>query len=105
MVSIPAFSLTEGKKIQVLLNRIEKSQSVFIRNGKEYSSIQAREHLEYKLSRAGSRIKTAMDFIEHVAGRPYLTGISYYIKYPDGEKIKTGDWLKNQLDQIEKQIE
>ena len=98
----PAFSISEPGKIDLLLDRVEKSNLVFIRNGIKYSSTRAREHLEHKLKMAGDRIQTARQFIEHVASRSYLTGIPYYVQYKNGKKVKTGSWLKNQLLQIEK---
>jgi len=100
--TIPALSMSESGKIDLLLSRIEKSNLIFIRNGAEYTSKRAREHLEYKYSRAGDRIQTARQFIKFIATRSYLTGIPYYVRYPDGRKIKTSNWLLKQLKQIEK---
>ncbi|SRR6056297_763514 len=100
--TIPAFSMSENAKIDLLLTKIEKSNLVFIRNGREYSSLRSREHLEYKLSRAGDRINTARKFIQHIASRSSLTGIPYYVRYPNGKKLKTSTWLLQQLKLIEK---
>lgn len=99
---IPVQAMSESVKIDLLLTRIEKSNLTFIRNGREYTSERAREHLEYKLSRASDHIHTARQFIKHIATRSYLTGIPYYVRYPDGKKKKTGTWLMEQLEQIEK---
>jgi hypothetical protein len=54
----------ETKKIELLLARLEAMQNVvFIRNGKEYSSNKAADHLHLKWKKAGRYVKTAEDFI------------------------------------------
>ena len=96
------FALSEAEKIQALLDIIVKSNLIFIRNSVEYSAVRTRKHLELKLSYAGSRISTAEQFIKYIATKSSWTGKPYYVKLPDGKKIKTADWLHQKLKEIEK---
>jgi hypothetical protein len=100
-VVLPA-ALSEQEKIQYLLNRVETSGLIFIRNGSEYSSRDARKHLELKLSKAGSAIRTANQFIAHIATGSSWTGAPYYIRLRDGSMVKSADWLRKILDELEK---
>lgn len=94
--------MSERDKIQALLNRIETSELIFIRNGSEYSSRDARKHLDLKLSRAGSAIRTADQFITHIATGSSWTGTPYYIKLRDGSVVKSARWLRTILAELEK---
>jgi hypothetical protein len=97
-----ALAISESQKITALLNAIEQSNLVFIRNGTEYSAPRAREHLEMKLSRSGGRITTAAQFIEHLASRSSMTGTPYYVKLPDGRRMRAAVWLREKLAEIER---
>ena len=75
----------EIEHIERLLARIEAMQDVvFIRNGKEYSSHKAVEHLRLKWKKAGRYVKTAEDFIELCATKSSISGKPYQIRFPDG---------------------
>ncbi len=92
---------TEREKIRLLLNALEKSNFTFIRNGTEYPSRKAREHLERKLSAAGNRIVTARQFIKYIASGSSTTGTPYLVKLPNGRTIETSVWLHERLREIE----
>ncbi len=94
--------LSEKEKIQALLKHVEKSGLIFVRNGTEHPAPKAREHMEYKLSRAGNRVQTARQFIDMIATKSYLSGEYYYVKYPDGKMVRTCDFLNRKLAQLEK---
>jgi hypothetical protein len=96
-----ASHMSDSQKIRALLMAIERSNLTFIRNGVEYSAKEAREHLERKLSRAGSLIRTPEQFIEHIASQSSMSGTPYYVKYPDGSTIRTSIWLRIKLREIE----
>jgi len=98
----PAAAVSEQEKIRALLERIEKSGLTFIRNGSEYTSADARKHLELKLSRAGSAITTAEQFITHIASGSSWTGTPYYIRLRDGTLVKSSVWLRKNLAELEK---
>jgi len=105
-VVIPVMLFAEGdkygdvekEKINYLLDSIEQSGAIFVRNGAEHSSKKAREHLELKLKRGGKYAKTAEDFIDNLASKSSFTGELYIMKFPDGKIVNSGDWLKRQLD-------
>lgn len=98
---LPTWAFTEFEKINKLLNLIEASKIVFIRNGNEYSGKEAKEHLEMKLRYAGNRIKTAEQFIVYLASKSSFSGKAYYVKFENGKKIKSEIWLRNHLKKIE----
>ena len=98
------YSMDEFKKIEILLMKIEKSDYIFIRNGKEHSAKEAVSHLRLKISKAGSRLKTAREFIKFIAtGSSLPWGDDYYLKLKNGKKIKSAKWLTKELLIIEKQ--
>ncbi|HOT45406.1 MAG TPA: DUF5329 domain-containing protein [Spirochaetota bacterium] len=97
-----ASAMSEQEKIQALLGRIEQSGLIFVRNGSAYSPTEARKHLELKLSKAGSAITTAEQFITHIASGSSWTGTPYYIRLRDGTLVKSSDWLRKNLAELEK---
>ena len=54
-------------EIDHLLNFVAASSCTFIRNGTEYPSDKARDHLASKYQVAGNRITTAEEFIKYLA--------------------------------------
>jgi len=94
-------SLTEEQKITELINYIEKSEAMFVRNGSEYSGVKAAEHLRMKRKKAGDRIKTAKDFIDYIASKSSSSGEPYYMKFKNGQKIQVRDILLHELKKIE----
>ena len=96
--------LEEAKKIELLLAGIGTMENVvFIRNGKEYSSEKAAEHLRLKWRKAGKRVKTGEDFIELCGSRSSITGKPYKIRFPDGRIENSTVILKELLKEIERQ--
>lgn len=99
----------EKQKIDFLLAKIESSQMVFVRNGKEYSSAKASEHLRTKLKNAQSswfspkkHKWTAIMFINKIATKSSLSGKFYWIKLADGSMVKSQDWLMDRLAEYKK---
>jgi hypothetical protein len=92
----------EQAKIDDLLIGIQKSDAVFIRNGKEYDGEQAAAHLKTKLWWAGSRVQTARDFIKGVATHSEESGKPYEIRFADGHSRPLADWLLDRLAEREK---
>src|SRR5436190_22382507 len=67
--------LTEAAKIQALISSVEQLKgAVFIRNGTEYDGAKAAEHLRRKLGYAGSKVKTAEQFIDLLATGSSMSG-------------------------------
>ena len=98
-----AAAMTEAEKIEHLIDYIAGLKgAVFIRNGSEHSPAEAAKHLRDKLRRAGSRIKTAEQFIEHLASKSSMSGEVYRIRFQDGTERPSGDVLTEELAKIEK---
>jgi hypothetical protein len=90
-------TLSEPQKIEVLLKLIGDSDMQFIRNGEPYDGIAAKKHLEGKLRYAGDKITTAEEFIHYIASQSSFTGELYFVQLIGGRKIKSEDWLTEQL--------
>jgi len=87
----------EGAKIQYLIRSVEGLQGVkFIRNGSEYDAAKAADHLRFKLKKAGSRVKTAEDFIQ-LCSKSYLSGEAYTMRFPDGTAITAETFFRQRL--------
>lgn len=108
-VFVLAGELSEEQKVFKLLQKVEDSKLIFIRNGSNHSSVKARKHLEYKYNYAikgfwfwtSSKKVTVKDFIEKIATKSSSTGKLYYIIDKTGKKVPSGDWLKAKLKIIE----
>lgn len=87
----------ERAVIKNLLAYIENADVVFVRNGKEYKPEVARKHLEKKLNWAGERIQKAEHFITYIASKSSRSGEDYFVKLPNGDLVKSHDWLMQKL--------
>jgi len=95
--------ITEEQKIEKLIQYIENSGAIFIRNGEEFNAKDAAEHLRMKRKKAGKKVKTAKDFIDFVASKSYMSGEAYKMKFKNGSILNARDMLYNELRKIEKQ--
>ena len=82
-----------GQTIQHLLDHVSNSQLTFIRNGTEYTGVEAAEHMENKYAYFKKKIKTAEDFIELTASKSLMSGKPYMIVTEHGERIRSDSWL------------
>jgi hypothetical protein len=73
----------------------------FIRNGSDYDGPAAADHLRIKLRYAGSRIKTAQDFITYLASSSSASGKPYRIHFADGHEVDAGPYFRARLAEIE----
>jgi hypothetical protein len=88
----------ENARIQYLLASIETlTGAEFIRNGAAYDAQAAADHLRLKLRSAGSRVKTAEDFIVHCATQSSMSGEPYQIRFADGRVISSAAFLHQKL--------
>jgi hypothetical protein len=94
--------LSEEQKIEQLIIYIEKSEALFVRNGSEYGAKEAADHLRMKRKKAGSKVKTAKDFIDLIASKSYMSGEPYKMKFKNGTIMNTRDMLYNELRKMEK---
>ncbi len=81
-------------RIERLLQTIEASDVIFIREGEEYSGREAGEHLRRKLDHAEREVHTLDDFIEHIASRSSTTGNPYHVRLSDGTTLEAGTWMR-----------
>jgi hypothetical protein len=103
MDAVEKRSPAEQEKIDLLLAEIERSDAVFIRNGKEYGPGKAASHLKRKLFIAGeNRVLTAKDFIRGIATSSGASGQPYKARFAGGQERKLGEWLTERLAEIEK---
>jgi Family of unknown function (DUF5329) len=88
----------ERQKIDFLINSIQTLQGAkFIRNGSAYDSATAANHLRLKLRRAGSRVKSADDFIRYCATASSVSDVPYQIRFADGRLITSESFLREKL--------
>lgn len=84
-------------EIEFLLERVESSGYVFIRNGDEHTSGEAADHMRRKFEHFDDEIVTTDDFIDRSATRSLITRRAYEVRLPDGTQTETASWLREQL--------
>ena len=89
-------------EIDHLLNFVAASSCTFIRNGTEYPSDKARDHLASKYQFAGSRITTAEEFIRYLATESSMSGEPYHVRCGKTERL-SGVWLTTELQRYRKE--
>lgn len=100
VVPADAAPMTEREKIDVLLNDVETRNDLkFIRLGSVHSAREAAQMLRIKLRVAGARVKTANDFIEHIASAT-ASGHPYLVVYPDGRQVPSAIFLRAELKRL-----
>ena len=87
------------EEIASLLIFIEQSECIFIRNGKHYDALEAREHIEKKHAYYKERMTTAEDFILYSATKSSITGKPYMVICNDVNML-TSEWLYAKLDKL-----
>jgi hypothetical protein len=98
----PVARLSEAQKIQALIHSVETLKgAVFIRNGSEYDSAKAADHLRRKLDYAGKRIQTAEQFIDKLATGSSMSGKPYKIRYANGITVDSAVYFREQLRKLE----
>ena len=75
-----------------MIDQVAKSHLTFIRNGTEYSSQEAADHIRNKYEYFKSRIESPEDFIHVCASKSLESGKPYLVSTPQG-KIAVEKWL------------
>jgi hypothetical protein len=92
--------MSEKEKIDALIHAVETRDDLqFIRLGEAHSGTEAARVLRTKLFYAGSRVKTADEFIDHIASAT-LSGSTYFVRYPDGKQVPSAQFLRAELKRI-----
>ncbi len=88
----------ERQKIDFLIDSVAALKDArFIRNGTAYDAAQAASHMRMKLRFAGSRVKTALDFIACCGSKSSMSGLPYEIRFADGHSIDSEIFLRHRL--------
>ena len=88
----------ERQKIAYLIDSVATLQgATFIRNGTGYDAARAADHMRLKLRLAGSRVKTAEDFITYCATGSSISGTRYAIRFRDGHVVDSATFLHDRL--------
>jgi uncharacterized protein DUF5329 len=91
-------SAIEDARIEYLLSVVGSLHDAqFIRNGTVYDSAAAVSHMRTKLRAAGSRVRTAEDFVRYCASTSSISGRPYEIRFPDGRVLSSADFLRQKL--------
>lgn len=97
-------SMSEFQKIDSLISSVEGLKGAkFVRNGKQYDSQDAANHLRRKLRYAGSNIKTAKDFIDKLGTASSKSGKPYQIVYSNGQVLACKAFLEKKLQALEEE--
>ncbi len=97
----PGAPTDERARIDALVAAVQASDVTFVRNGRNHTAAEAADHLRTKWRAAGSRIKTAEDFIEGAGSRSSTTGRAYEVILKDGARREAGPWLRDLLAAID----
>ena len=100
LLVLPAFGQqdVERQKIAYLIDSVAPLQgATFIRNGTEYDAARATDHMRLKLRFAGSRVKTAEDFITYCGTGSSVSGTRYTIRFRDGHIVDSAMFLHDRL--------
>ena len=94
----------ENARIEYLISIIAAlSDAQFIRNGKAYDNKAAVDHVREKLRFAGSRVRTAEDFIRDCASVSSLSRKPYEIRFSDGRMVPAAQFLQEKLQEFDRQ--
>ncbi len=98
--------LSEREKIERLIAHVEGLDgAVFIRNDTEHDCREAAEHMRSKWNWKEDEIASAADFIRVAATGSSVSGSPYYIRFSDGRRLKSADYLLQQLARLEQGTE
>jgi hypothetical protein len=93
-----ALDVQERQEIEALLDFVEKSGCLFIRNGSEHPSADARAHLQKKLDylKDKGRLDSPEDFIAKAATESSMSGEPYQVNC-QGRLQPSAQWLDAEL--------
>ncbi len=88
-------------EIEKLLCALQKVEGVtFVRNGSEYTTVQACEHLRLKWSKQKASIHNTEEFILLCGTKSSMSGKPYLIKFADGHTEECGVYLRALLNSL-----
>jgi hypothetical protein len=84
-------------EVQHLLDFVEQSDCIMVRNGDEHDGKKALSHIQRKYDYFRDDIKTTEDFIKYSATKSTMSGKYYTVKCPGKEEMRSQDWLLDEL--------
>jgi hypothetical protein len=87
----------ERARIERLLELVEASGLIFVRNGQDVPAADFAAHLRNKWGASKQPNLTVEQFIEHIASRSISSGEPYRVKHSTGETGPAADWLRGQV--------
>lgn len=85
-------------EIAYLLEYVQRSDCVFVRNGNDHAPEDAAEHIRKKFRHFRKKIKTTDDFIKRAATGSLMSGKPYQVRCPPhNETEATAEWLRAAL--------
>ena len=89
-------------EINHLLKYVEITKCIYIRNGDKHDGKDAQKHIKRKYDYFEDDISSSEDFIRLSATQSTMFGSKYYIKCPNEEKVKSSQWLLDELERYRK---
>ncbi|MEM1114328.1 MAG: DUF5329 domain-containing protein [Pseudomonadota bacterium] len=97
-LALPAAATDQAEReIQHLLSFVEASGCTFHRNGSDYDSADAADHLRLKYRRGARYADTAEHFVDRLASQSSWSGKPYSVSC-DGDTEPSGEWLHRELE-------
>ena len=92
---MPAVSLadTMNQEIDYLIGSVGRNGCTFIRNDRQYSGRDAREHLRSKRRRNARLIDSTEEFIEKIASESSTSGKPYLISCRGQQQQTANEWF------------
>ena len=88
----------EQLRIDMLIEAVDRDSTlIFIRNGSEHTAQEAASHLRLKLRRAGNRISTAEEFIDHLATSSSFSKKPYMVRILEEDPKPAGPFFHQLL--------
>ena len=92
-----------GKTISYLMNYVENSNLIFIRNSKEHSPAEAAAHMRRKYNYFKDEINTPEDFVRLCASKSLRTGRPYMLRLNDGSELRCDQWMLSVLNRYRRE--
>ena len=97
VISVPVFASDMQSEINHLLAFLENSECQFERNGTMHTGKDTVNHVKKKYNYFKSKLGSAEKFIEYSATKSTLSGKYYMVLCKDSPKVRTQDWLLQEL--------
>ena len=93
-------SAVTAAELDGLLQQVQISDCVFIRNNSEHDAEDAADHLRLKLKRGKKYVGNTEQFIDRLASKSSWTGKPYTVRCPSEEERAASEWLYELLETV-----